>query len=76
MKNLEVRQQVKFYIDQLSSEKLLVAADLLAYLVEKEDQEATQELLDIPRFENELREAEEQAAAGDFVSFKAIRRNV
>lgn len=76
MKNQEVRQQVKSYVDKLSAEKLLVAADFLAYLVEKEDNEATQELLTIPGFENELREAEEQAATGDFVSFNAIRRNV
>ena len=76
MNNLEVRQQVKSYIDQLSADKLLVAADFLAYLVEKEDHEATQELLDIPGFENELREAEEQVTAGDFVSFNSIRRDV
>ncbi len=41
MSNLEVRQKVQSYIEQLSPEKLLVAADFLAYLVEREDTEAT-----------------------------------
>ncbi|MGK7878621.1 MAG: hypothetical protein AB4060_00735 [Crocosphaera sp.] len=43
MSNLEVRQKVQSYIEQLSPEKLLVAADFLAYLVEREDTEATSE---------------------------------
>lgn len=76
MSNLEVHQKVQSYIEQLSPEKLLVAADFLSYLVEREDNEATEELLNIVGFENDLREAEEQAATGDLVSFKAIRRNV
>ncbi len=76
MQNQEFRQQVKSYVDQLSAEKLLVAADFLAYLVEKEDNDATQELLNIAGFEDELREAEKQALIGDVVSFKAIRRDV
>ncbi len=76
MSNLKVRQQIQSYIEQLSEEKLVVAADFLAYLVEKEDNEATEELLNIVGFENDLKEAEEQAATGNLVSFKAIRRNV
>ena len=43
MSNLEVHQKVQSYIEQLSPEKLLVAADFLAYLVEREDTEATSE---------------------------------
>ncbi|MDJ0600644.1 MAG: hypothetical protein QNJ37_17590 [Crocosphaera sp.] len=76
MSNLKVRQQIQSYIEQLSDEKLVIAADFLAYLVEKEGNEATEELLSIVGFENDLREAEEQAATGNLVSFKAIRRNV
>lgn len=76
MKNQEFRQQVKSYVDQLSAEKSLVAADFLAYLVDKEDNDGTQELLNIPGFEDELREAEEQALIGDIVSFNTIRRDV
>ncbi len=76
MSNLTVRQQIQSYIEQLSEEKLIVAADFLAYLVEKEDNDATEELLNIVGFENDLKEAEEQAATGNLVSFKAIRRDV
>lgn len=76
MSNLKVRQQIQSYIEQLSEEKLIVVADFLAYLVEKEDNEATEELLNIVGFENDLKEAEEQAATGNLVSFKAIRRDV
>ena len=76
MSNLGIREQVQSYINQLSEEKLLVAADFLSYLVEREDNEATEELLNIVGFENDLKEAEEQAATGNLVSFKAIRHNV
>ncbi len=76
MSNLTVRQQIQSYIEQLSEEKLIVAADFLAYLVEKEDNDATEELLNIVGFENDLKEAEEQSATGNLVSFKAIRRDV
>ncbi|MDJ0579165.1 hypothetical protein [Crocosphaera sp.] len=76
MSDLGIREQVESYINQLSEEKLLVAADSLSYLVEREDNEATEELLNIVGFENDLKEAEEQAATEDLVSFKAIRRNV
>ena len=76
MSDLGIREQVQSYINQLSEEKLLVAADFLSYLVEREDNEATEELLNIVGFENDFKEAEQQAAAGDLVSFKTIRRNV
>jgi hypothetical protein len=48
MDTIELRQQVKEYIEQLSPER--VAADFLAYLVDKESEEATQELLNIYGF--------------------------
>ncbi len=56
MSNLKVRQQIQSYIEQLSDEKLVVAADFLAYLVEREDNEATEKLLKIVGFKNDLRE--------------------
>ncbi|MEH1892765.1 MAG: hypothetical protein V7K92_26080 [Nostoc sp.] len=46
MNNTEVRQQIDQYLDALSSERLEVVADFLAYLVDKESEDATQELLD------------------------------
>ncbi|WP_190240937.1 hypothetical protein [Nostoc sp. 'Peltigera membranacea cyanobiont' 210A] len=46
MNNTEVRQQINQYLDGLSSEHLELVADFLAYLADKESEDATQELLD------------------------------
>jgi len=60
----------------LSPERLRVANDFLAYLQEREESEATAELLAIPGFEQALRHAIEQADSGDVVRFEDIRRDV
>ena len=75
-KDLTLLQEAQNTLTQLSPEKLQVAVDFLAYLQDKEAQEATDELLSIPNFENELREAEAEAKAGEVVSFESIRRDV
>ncbi len=64
-------EQAQDILHQLSPEKLRVAVDFLAYIRDKESQEATDELLSIPNFEQELQEAE--INKGEFVSFKEIR---
>lgn len=46
----EIREQIQQYVDQLSPRRLRVAADFLAYLAERESQEATEELIKIPGF--------------------------
>jgi hypothetical protein len=61
---------------RLSLERLRVADDFLAYLEEREESEATQELLSIPGLETALRQAVEQVEAGKIVSFENIRRDV
>ena len=43
-----MREQVKDYVDLLSTEKLLVAADFLVYLADEDEIDATEELLSIP----------------------------
>ena len=43
MNIVEIRQQIQEYVEQLSQEKLLVAADFLAYLAEQESNDATEE---------------------------------
>lgn len=50
MKKTEIRQRIKQYVNQLSPERLLVAADLLAYLAEREDNHDTVESLIISGF--------------------------
>ena len=49
----------------LSPERLRVANDFLAYLQEREESEATAELLSIPGFDEAFQRAVEQADAGE-----------
>ena len=60
----------------LSPQRLRVANDFLAYLQEREESEATTELLSIPGFEAAFRQAVEQADAGDVVRLEDVRRDV
>ena len=60
----------------LSPERLRVANDFLAYLQEREENQATAELLSIPGFEAAFQHAIEQAESGDVVRFEDIRRDV
>jgi hypothetical protein len=74
MNNPEIRQQVKAYVDQLSAEKLLVAADFLAYLVEKEDNDVTEELLKIEGFKEAFTKARNNVKEGKVISVKQLKR--
>ncbi len=74
MSTLELRDQVKEYIDQLSPERLRVAADFLAYLAERESNEATQELLNIPGFLEAFEKAKKNIAAGNVTPVENLRR--
>ena len=69
-------EEAKDYLYSLSKQKLQVAVDFLAYLQQKEEEEATQELLSISNFEQELQAAEAEVKAGEVVSWQDIRRNV
>ena len=60
----------------LSPERLRVASDFLAYLQEREENEATVELLSIPGFEAVFRRAVAHAESGEVVRFEDIRRDV
>lgn len=76
MSSAELRDRVKEYIDQLSPERLLVAADFLAYLTERESEEATQELLDIPGFLAAFERGKKEAAAGKVINWREVRSDV
>jgi PHD/YefM family antitoxin component YafN of YafNO toxin-antitoxin module len=76
MNTSEVRHQINQYLDQLSSERLHLAAEFLAYLADKESEEATQELLDIPGFIESLREVKKDIAEGRLVNWRTIRSDV
>ena len=76
MTTVELRHQIDEYIDSLSPERLRVAVDFLAYLAERESQEATDELLRIPRFMDSLEKAESKASTGSYRNWRDIRRDV
>lgn len=59
----------------LSIDRLRVALDFLAYLEQKEENEATEELLNIPGLTTEFHGAMQEAALGEVVPFSHIRRD-
>jgi len=69
-------QETERRLRRLSPERLRVASDFLAYLEERESSEATQELLNIPGFEEAFRRVVQQAEQGQIVRFEDIRRDV
>lgn len=70
MKTQELRENLKQSIDRLSPERLLVAADFLAYLAERESNEATNELLKIPGFLEAFNKAQKDVANGSYLDQK------
>lgn len=69
-------QETERRLRRLSSERLQVASDFLAYLEDRESSEATAELLEIPGFEEVFRKAVSQSEEGQVVRFADIRRDV
>jgi len=74
MTTTEIREQIQQYVDQLSPERLRVAVDFLAYLAERESQEATEELLKIPGFVEAFEKAKQDVAAGRLTPVEKLRR--
>ncbi|RCJ18327.1 hypothetical protein A6770_06965 [Nostoc minutum NIES-26] len=74
--NTAILQEAEKRLRRLSPEKLRVVSDFMAYLEEREENEATAELLNIPGFEETLREALQQAETGEVVPFDSVRRHV
>ena len=67
-------QELKSKIDRLSPERLLVAADFLAYLAERESNDATEELLKIPGFLEVFNQAKKNVAAGKVTTVDQLKR--
>jgi len=70
----DTRRTAKRRIDSLSADRLRVADDFLAYLQERESNEATEELLSVPGFIERLEKAERQIAAGKVTPAEKLRR--
>ena len=70
----EIREQVKDYVDPLSAEKLLVAADFLAYLADKEEIDATEELLNTEGFRAAFRQGKKSVEQGKVNPVEQLKR--
>ncbi|HYG63569.1 MAG TPA: hypothetical protein VEL74_13390 [Thermoanaerobaculia bacterium] len=67
-------RRAKDRLDSLSPERLRVADDFLAYLEERESDEATAELLQIPHFLESFERAEQEVRAGRLTPLEQLRR--
>lgn len=74
--NSALLQQAERRLRRLSADRLRVAEDFIAYLEEREESQATEELLSLSGFEAALRHAVQQADAGKAVALKDVRRRV
>ena len=72
--NKELLEQANVHLSQLSDDKLKFAIDFLEYLQQKEEYEATEELLNIPGFEQELLKAYQEIERGQIISLESIYR--
>ena len=72
MNTTSILAEAERRLRSLSPERLRVANDFLAYLQEREENEATAELLSIPGFEAAFRRAVEQVERGEVVRLGAL----
>ena len=70
----ELRRRAKQRLERLSPQRLAVADDFLAYLEERDTDEATAELLRIPGFTTAFEQAQREIAAGDVTPVEDLRR--
>jgi len=74
MNTVEIRHTIDYYVNQLSPERLNIAAELLAYLADKERVEATHELSDIPGFVESFERGRSDIAAGRLTPLSQLKR--
>ncbi|MBW4627000.1 MAG: hypothetical protein KME49_16215 [Brasilonema octagenarum HA4186-MV1] len=72
MNKTTIREKINQYLDGLSSERLELVADFLAYLAEKESEDATQELLHIPGFIESFERGKKDIAEGRVKNWRII----
>ena len=76
MRKAELQRRAILLIEQLSTEKLTIANDYLAYLQDKEAWEATHELASHPEIVKSLERAETDVKAGRLKHWSDVRRNL
>ena len=72
----QMRLQIKDYADLLSSDALQIVYNLLTDLVQKESEEATEELLAIPNLLEDIEMAEKDIAEGNLTDWREVRSDV
>ena len=76
MRKAELQRQAVLLIEQLSTEKLKIANDYLAYLQDKEAWEITHELAGNPKIAKSLERAEADVKAGRLKHWSNVRRDL
>jgi hypothetical protein len=71
-----LRRRAKRRIQNLSPNRLQVADDFPAYLEERESNEATDELLNMPGLSKEFDKAKKDIAAGRSADWRKVRDDV
>lgn len=74
MSALELRRKAKKRIDGLSPESLKFTLDFMEFLDEREEEDATEELMRIPGFGKAMEKAERDIAAGRVTPVEKLRR--
>ena len=76
MNPTQIRNELKNYIDKLSSDKLILVVEFLKDLQEENDIDATEELLNINGFESAFKKADRQVKEGKTKDWRMIRDDV
>ncbi len=76
MTTQEIRNEIKKYADQLSAKNLNIAYEFMAYLADKESEEATQELLEIPGILVEIEQGKKDIEEGNLIDWRELRKDV
>jgi PHD/YefM family antitoxin component YafN of YafNO toxin-antitoxin module len=71
-----IRTEAKEALDALSEKKVSVVLDFIDYLREREEWQATDELLSDKKLLRDYRKAREEIRKGKTVKWRSIRRNV
>lgn len=79
METSQILQETTRRLKKLSPEKLMVAADFVAYLDSRQNDDATRELLEMPGLVKAYDRAKREARSGKLVSLESVirkKRNV
>ncbi|BAU14743.1 hypothetical protein LEP3755_52940 [Leptolyngbya sp. NIES-3755] len=71
-----LQAQISDRLDQLSLNGLQTVLDFAAFLLDKESEEATQELLEIPGFAERFAQAQEEIAKGQTKTLNQLKRKI